>query len=93
VRWLPTPRGHSGGPEISDKATGRNLEGAARLRRGAIGTAALLILVEWMMEYPKRWLLDAGLAVPASPPTATPVVPEITEAIGLAVIRLERASR
>jgi site-specific DNA-cytosine methylase len=35
------------------------------------GTAGLLILVEWMMGYPRRWLLDAALAVPALPPTAT----------------------
>ncbi len=39
--------------------------------RGITGTAALLILVEWMMGFPPRWLLDAALAVPASPPTAT----------------------
>lgn len=38
--------------------------------RGITGTAALLTLVEWMMGFPPRWLLDAALAVPASPPTA-----------------------
>lgn len=38
--------------------------------RGITGTAALLTLVEWMMGYPPRWLLDAALAVPALPPTA-----------------------
>ena len=40
-------------------------------QRGITGTAALLTLVEWMMGFPARWLLDAALAVPVSPPTAT----------------------
>jgi hypothetical protein len=39
--------------------------------RSGTGTAGLLILVEWMMGYPRRWLLNAALAVSASPPTAT----------------------
>jgi hypothetical protein len=39
--------------------------------RGIVGTADLLRLVEWMMGFPPRWLLDAALAVPVSPPTAT----------------------
>jgi hypothetical protein len=41
-------------------------------KHGRDGTAGLLRLVEWMMGYPRRWLLDAALGVPASPPTATP---------------------
>jgi hypothetical protein len=40
-------------------------------RGGLNGTADLLRLVEWMMGFPKRWLLDAALAVPVLPPTAT----------------------
>lgn len=40
--------------------------------RSGTGTAGLLILVEWMMGYPKRWLLAAALAVPSSPPTVMP---------------------
>ena len=39
--------------------------------RGITGTAALLTLVEWMMGYPARWLLDAAWAVPVSPPMGT----------------------
>ena len=39
--------------------------------RGITGTAALLTLVEWMLGYPPRWLLDAASAVPVSPPMAT----------------------
>jgi hypothetical protein len=41
-------------------------------KHGRDGTAGLLRLVEWMMGYPRRWLLGAALAVPVSPPTAMP---------------------
>lgn len=74
---LPTPtkRDAEHGPQHSDvrwaRPQGKPLN-ETLWRRGLGGTAVLLILVEWMMGYPKRWLLDAALAEHASLPTAMP---------------------
>jgi hypothetical protein len=74
---LPTPtkRDAEHGPQHSEarwaRPQGKPLN-ETLWRRGLGGTAVLLTLVEWMMGYPKRWLLDAALAEPASPLTAMP---------------------
>lgn len=74
---LPAPMKHDAehGPQRSDtrwvRPQGKPLN-ETLWHRGLRGTAILLILVEWMMGYPKRWLLDAALAERALPLTAMP---------------------
>lgn len=67
---LPTPTAMEYGSNQGG-AAGRTGLVRRGLRHGIGGTVALLTLVEWMMGFPPRWLIDAALAVPVSPPVAT----------------------